>query len=107
MHHEYRHGNLLQVFGEISLREGDNAIVMRLSTAHHALAPPILDDRLRGFYSRPVETIEWSLGQVAIKLRAIGRKLRLHSVEHFSRFGLTRSSRCCAASFRQRDEVQL
>src|SRR6187551_3734382 len=56
---------------------------MCLGTTHHALAPPILDDRLGGFYPRTVETIEWSLRQVAIKLRAIGRKLRLHSLEHF------------------------
>ena len=41
------------------------------------------DDRLRGFHARPVEAIERSLRQVAIELRAIGRELRLKSVEHF------------------------
>src|SRR6266404_335010 len=56
---------------------------MRLRTAHHALAPPVLDDRLRGFHARPVEAIEWPLRQVAIELRAIGRELRLQSIEHF------------------------
>src|ERR1700730_2953245 len=56
---------------------------MCLRTAHHALAPPILDDRLRGFGARPVETIERIRRQVEIELRAIGRELGLQSVEHF------------------------
>src|SRR2546423_1757759 len=33
---------------------------MRLRASHHALAPPILDDRLGGFRARPVEAIERS-----------------------------------------------
>src|SRR6266566_6606813 len=56
---------------------------MCLRAAHHALAPPVLDDRLRGFHTRPIEAIEWPLRQVAIELRAIGRELRLQSIEHF------------------------
>src|SRR2546430_2501690 len=60
---------------------------MRLRATHHALAPPVLDDRLRGFHARPVEAIEWPRWQVAIELRTIGRELRLQSIEHF--FGKT------------------
>src|SRR5438132_7863271 len=56
---------------------------MRLRAAHHALAPPVLDDRLGGFHAWPVEAIEGSLWQVAIELRTIGRKLCLQSIEHF------------------------
>src|SRR5437660_2613010 len=56
---------------------------MRLRTAHHALAPPVLDDRLGGFHARPVKAIQWPLRQVAIELRAIGRELRLQSIEYF------------------------
>src|SRR5438046_5527066 len=56
---------------------------MRFRAAHHALAPPVLDDRLGGFRSRPVEAIERSLWQVAIELRTIGRKLCLQSIKHF------------------------
>src|SRR6266404_1136395 len=56
---------------------------MRLRAAHHALAPPIPDGRFRGFHARSVEAIEWSLWQVAIELRTIGRELRLQSIEHF------------------------
>src|SRR6266550_3036236 len=55
---------------------------MRLRATHHALAPPILDDRLGSFCARPVEAIERSLWQVAIELRTIGRKLCLQSIEH-------------------------
>src|SRR6478609_240698 len=56
---------------------------MRLCSTHHTLTPPVLDDRFRRFRARPVEPIEWSLRQVAIKLRPIGCKLRLQSVEYF------------------------
>src|SRR5207249_12280297 len=55
---------------------------MRFRAAHHALAPPVLDDRLGGFRARPVEAIKWSLWQVAVELRTIGRKLCLQSIEH-------------------------
>src|SRR6266480_1659606 len=58
---------------------------MRLRAAHHGLAPPVLDDRLRGFRVRPIEAVEWPLRQVAIEFRAIGRELRLQSVKHFFR----------------------
>ena len=36
--HQYGHGDLLQVFGEVGLREGDDAVVMRLGAAHHTLS---------------------------------------------------------------------
>jgi hypothetical protein len=41
VHHQNRHGNLLQVLGEIRLREGDDAVVVCLGASHHALAPPV------------------------------------------------------------------
>src|SRR5207253_233026 len=72
----------LQIFGEIGLREGDDAVVVSLRAAHHALAPPVFDDRLRCFHAWAVETIEWSRRQVAVKLRAVRRYLCLESVEH-------------------------
>src|SRR5436305_7430996 len=55
---------------------------MRLRAAHHALAPPVLDDRLGGVRARPGGAIERSRWQVAIELRTIGRKLCLQSIEH-------------------------
>ena len=51
-HDEYRNCDFLEIFGEIGLRESDDAIVMRLRATHHALAPPVLDDRLGRFYAR-------------------------------------------------------
>jgi hypothetical protein len=83
VHHQDLHSNLLQVFGEIGLREGDDTVVVRLCPAHHALAPPVLDDGLRGFHTWPVETVERPRRNVTIKLRAIGRELRLEPIKDF------------------------
>jgi hypothetical protein len=33
--------DLLQVFGEVRLGEGDDAVIVRLGASHHTLAPPI------------------------------------------------------------------
>jgi hypothetical protein len=58
VHDEDRHGDLLEVLGEIGLGEGDDAVVVGLRSAHHSLAPPVLDDRLRRFHARSVEAVE-------------------------------------------------
>src|SRR5215470_2980039 len=55
---------------------------MCLRSAHHALPPPVLDDRLRGFRPWAVEPVEWSRRKVAIKYGAVGCELGLQSVEH-------------------------
>src|ERR1700722_3477629 len=55
---------------------------MRLRAAHHSLAPPVLDDRLGGLHARPIEAIERTRRDIAVELRAIGRELRLKSVEN-------------------------
>jgi len=44
VHHEDGNGDLLQVFGEIRLGEGDDAVIVRFGPAYHALAPPVQDD---------------------------------------------------------------
>ena len=67
VHDQDRHGDLLQIRGEVGLGEGNDAVVMRFRAAHHALTPPILDDRLRGFHARPVETVERPAGNVSIE----------------------------------------
>src|SRR4029453_3686997 len=56
---------------------------MRFRPAHHALAPPVPDDRLRWFRTWPVETIEWSRWQVVVELSSVGSELRLQAIEHF------------------------
>src|SRR5437879_4828147 len=43
---QHRHVDLLQVLGEVGLGEGDDAVVVRLGAAHHALAPPVADQAL-------------------------------------------------------------
>src|ERR1700733_5073369 len=83
MHHQHRNRDLLEILREIGLRESDDAIVVSLRAPHHALPPPVLDNRLRGFGPRSIETIKRARGQVAIELRAIGRELGLQSVEDF------------------------
>src|ERR1035437_9520802 len=55
---------------------------MRLRAAHHALAPPVLDNRLGGFHARSIEARERPRRDVAIELGAIGGELRLKIVEN-------------------------
>jgi hypothetical protein len=81
VHHEYRHRDLLQILGEVCLGEGDDAVVVRLGAAHHALAPPVLDDRFDRFDARTVEAVEGGRGQVAVKGGTIGGDLLLQAVE--------------------------
>ena len=82
MHHQHRNGDPLQVLGEVGLREGDDAVVVGLGSPHHALAPPVLDDRLVGFDPGPVEAIEGTRGQGAVEHRPVGGQLSLEIVEH-------------------------
>ena len=82
MHHQDRHGDLLQVFGEVRLGEGDDAVIVRLGASHHALSPPIPDHPLRGFRTRPVIAIERSSRQIVIELGSAGGELRLKSVKN-------------------------
>ena len=62
--------------------EGDDAVVVRLGAAHHALAPPVLDDGLRRLDAGPVEAVERARRQRAVELRPVGGELRLEVVEH-------------------------
>src|SRR5271165_1271157 len=82
MHHQDRHGDLLQVFGEVRLGKGDDAVIMRLGASHHALAPPIPDHPVRGFRTRPVITIERSSRHIVIELGSVGGELRLKPVKN-------------------------
>src|SRR5882762_9980522 len=83
MHYQSRHRDLLQVLGKVRLRESHDAIIVRLSTAHHALAPPILDHTLRCFCVRPVITVKRPSWHIQIELRPVGGNLRLKVVEYF------------------------
>src|ERR1700719_792181 len=85
MHDERRYRHFFQVRREIRLRECDDAIVMRLRTPHHSLAPPVLDDSLRNLCTRPVEAVERTRRHVPIELGAVIGYLRLESVENVFR----------------------
>src|SRR6476659_8654136 len=85
MHHESRNLDGLQVRGKVSLRERLDAVVMRLRTTHHALAPPILDHALRGRRAGPVVSVEGPTGEVEVELRAIGAKCLAKPIEYFDR----------------------
>ena len=82
MHDQHRNRDFLEVSSEIGLGERYDPVVMCLGRAHHALAPPILDDRLRGFRTRPVITVEGAGRHITIELRAIGCELGLQAIEH-------------------------
>src|SRR6266550_4787004 len=58
---------------------------MRLGATHHALTPPVPNDRLDRFHAGTVEAIEWAGRQVVIELGPVGEQLGLEIVEH--RFG--------------------
>src|ERR1700722_16447042 len=77
VHYEHGYGNLLEVFGEIRLGEGDDAVVVGLGASHYALAPPIQDHRLRALGARAVVTIERPRRDIVIELRSAGSELRL------------------------------
>ena len=58
MHDQDRHGDPLEVRGEIGLGEGDDAVVVGLGPARHALPPPVIDDGFHGFHAGPVEAVK-------------------------------------------------
>jgi hypothetical protein len=82
VHDQDGHGDLFQVVGEIGLRERDDTVVMRLRAAHHALTPPVLDDRLGRRRARAVEPVERSCRDRPVELRAVRRELCLEVVEN-------------------------
>src|SRR5271170_7693550 len=46
VHDQDRHRDRLEVLGEVGLGERHDAVVLGLGAAHHALPPPVVDDRL-------------------------------------------------------------
>src|SRR4029077_17275033 len=58
---------------------------MRLRTAHHTLAPPVLDHGLRHLRARPVVAVEGAARELAIELRAIVGELLPYAVKDLNR----------------------
>ncbi|MCY1187251.1 hypothetical protein D9M73_282130 [compost metagenome] len=65
--HQGRHVDGLQVVGKVGFREGFDAVVLRLGPTIHALAPPVVDDRLGDFRARAIEAIEGTARKITIK----------------------------------------
>src|ERR1700741_5030016 len=82
MHHQHWDGDLLQIFGEVGLRECDDAVIMRLRATHHALAPPVQDHGLQRFPVGSVEAVEGPRGEVEVKLRSVSGELALQVVKY-------------------------
>jgi hypothetical protein len=72
--------DLLEVLGEISLREGLDALVRVLEASLHAPEPELIQYPLRDLGPRPIGTVELCR-QVLVELRAVLRKAAPHVVE--------------------------
>src|SRR5580704_19452463 len=59
---------------------------MGFGATHHALAPPILDDALKRFGTRPVESVERAGCDIAVELGAVGGQAGAKAVEHLDRY---------------------
>src|SRR2546429_2258600 len=82
VHHECRYGDFLKVFCEVGLREGDDAVVVRLRSAHHSLTPPILNNALGGFGTWPVKSVKRPSGDIQVELGSVRGDLLLEAVEY-------------------------
>ncbi|MND76729.1 hypothetical protein D3C80_683840 [compost metagenome] len=85
MHHQRRHVELLQVFGEVGFRERLDAVIGVLVAGHHALHPEPVDHALGRFRVRLVEAEERAAGEVDVQLRTVGQRGLADAVEHFQR----------------------
>src|SRR5215203_1033062 len=72
--------DLLEVLGEISLREGLDALVRVFEASLHAPEPELIQYTLRDLGPRPIGTVELSR-QVLVELRTVLRKAAPHVVE--------------------------
>lgn len=85
VHDQYGDCDGLQVLGEVRFRERFDALVVRVRGAHHALAPPVVDQALRDLCARAVEAVEGSRRYVAEELRAILEKRGTEAIEDLDR----------------------
>src|SRR5258708_4752625 len=81
---ERRHVELLEIFGEVRLRERLDAIVDGFVSSQHSLKPERIPQALRDLGARPVGTVERS-AEVFEKLCAIGEDCCTNLVEGIHR----------------------
>src|SRR5512132_3204890 len=70
---------------KIRFGEGFDAVVVRLGTPHHALRPPVLNDRLRRLSAWAVEAVKGPSRQIDIELRTVGGELPAQIIEYLDR----------------------
>lgn len=87
VHNQGRDIDLLEVLGEIGLREGLDALVRILEASLHAPEPELIQRTLGDFGSWPVGAVE-RYRQVLVKLRAVLRKAAPQVVEDLHRKSL-------------------
>jgi hypothetical protein len=80
VHDQSRDIDLLEILGEISLREGLYALVRVLEAGLHAPEPELIQYALGDLGPRPIGTVELCR-QVLVELRAVLRKAAPHVVE--------------------------
>src|SRR4029079_1470266 len=85
MQQKHRHIDRLQVFGEVGLRKGLDAVVVSLDPTLHPLAPPVPDNALDRLNTRSVEAVERTLSDIEIKLGTVGGEASAILVEHLDR----------------------
>ena len=84
MHDQGRDIDLLEVLGEISLREGLDALVGVFEAGLHAPEPELIQYALGDLDPRPIGTVELCR-QVLVELRTVFRKAAPHVVEDLDR----------------------
>src|ERR1700720_918746 len=85
LQHESRHRDRFQIARLVCLRESLDAFVMSERAAHHPLAPPILDDSLRGLRAGSVEAIKRTRSHPKKELSPVLSQRLAEAVEHFDR----------------------
>jgi len=75
MHHQHRHGDLLEVFGIIFEPRVDGC-AMSEGTAGHTLAPPVRNDRFGRLRPIQVVAVEWILRDETVELRPVAQHAR-------------------------------
>src|ERR1700730_18051552 len=97
MKNEGRHVKLFEIFREVRLGEGLDAVIARFHPSHHSLQPPVLPDAFGNLGAWPVVSVERE-GNFLIKLGPIFRILGSQVVEHLNR----RASRILVRLYHQR-----
>src|SRR5262249_6222804 len=85
LHDERGYLDALQILGEVRFGERLDAVIVGLGPAHHALPPPVRDHAFQRLGARPVEPVEGTGGEIAIKLGAVGGQAVAEAVEDFDR----------------------